>query len=178
MACLGTAGAFTLKLNVTINGESCGLQLELRPSHLTYALKGVIGHEGEASVAEVRPGTFSVLLGTRSITARVVSGADGIEVWIGEDKYSISFPDTRDRAERTTRQANKGPLQIRALMPGRIVRLLVGPGDLVQPEQGLIVVEAMKMQNEMKTPRAGTVAQIFASEGAIVAAGEKLMVIE
>ena len=63
-------------------------------------------------------------------------------------------------------------------MPGKVVRILVAEGDIVEAGQGLAVVEAMKMQNEMKAPRAGVVKSIKAREGATVSAGEALMVIE
>jgi biotin carboxyl carrier protein len=63
-------------------------------------------------------------------------------------------------------------------MPGKVVRLLVAPGDAVTAGQGLIVVEAMKMQNEIKAPRAGRVLEVRAAEGATVAAGEALLILE
>jgi biotin carboxyl carrier protein len=63
-------------------------------------------------------------------------------------------------------------------MPGKVVRILVNQGDTVEPRQGLIVVEAMKMQNEMKSPKAGTVVEIKTKDGATVSAGEILIVIE
>jgi biotin carboxyl carrier protein len=63
-------------------------------------------------------------------------------------------------------------------MPGKVVRVLVAPGDQVEAGQGLVVVEAMKMQNEMKAAHAGRVATVPAKEGATVAAGEILATIE
>ena len=63
-------------------------------------------------------------------------------------------------------------------MPGKIVRLLVVEGDTVESGQGLLVMEAMKMQNEMKAPKAGRVVSISAREGATVAAGDVLAAIE
>ena len=63
-------------------------------------------------------------------------------------------------------------------MPGKVVRVLVKPGETVEAGQGLLVVEAMKMQNEMRAPRAGRIVSLPAVEGATVAAGEVLVVIE
>ena len=63
-------------------------------------------------------------------------------------------------------------------MPGKVVRLLVQPGDVVEAGQGLVVVEAMKMQNEMKCAHAGTVREVRAAAGDTVAAGQVLVVIE
>jgi biotin carboxyl carrier protein len=63
-------------------------------------------------------------------------------------------------------------------MPGKVVRVLVAPGDAVEAGQGLLVVEAMKMQNEMKAVRAGRVLTVHTKEGATVAAGEVLATVE
>jgi biotin carboxyl carrier protein len=62
-------------------------------------------------------------------------------------------------------------------MPGKVVRVLVAAGDVVEAGQGLLVVEAMKMQNEIKAPRSGQVISLTAREGATVAAGEPLATI-
>ena len=62
-------------------------------------------------------------------------------------------------------------------MPGKVVRVLVAPGDLVEKGQGLVVVEAMKMQNEMKSPMAGIVQQVQAEIGATVMANQILVVV-
>ena len=70
-----------------------------------------------------------------------------------------------------------GPIQIVSPMPGRIVKVLVKAGDVVAARQGLLVVEAMKMENELRAPRAGTVADVRVSEGAPVEANVVLVVI-
>lgn len=69
------------------------------------------------------------------------------------------------------------PATIVAPMPGRVVKVLVSPGDAVQARQGLVVVEAMKMENELRAPRAGTVAEVRVREGAPVEANIVLVVI-
>jgi len=63
-------------------------------------------------------------------------------------------------------------------MPGKIVRVLAKPGESVEAGQGVVVIEAMKMQNELKSPKKGTVSQILAQEGATVTAGEVLAIVE
>ena len=70
-----------------------------------------------------------------------------------------------------------GPQRITAPMPGKIVRVLVKPGDEVKARQGLVVVEAMKMENELRASGPGTVAEVRVSEGALVEANSVLMVI-
>ena len=69
-------------------------------------------------------------------------------------------------------------MEVRSQMPGKIIKVLATPGDAVTMGQGLLVIEAMKMQNEMKSPKDGVVGKIQASEGATVIAGEILVVIE
>jgi len=68
-----------------------------------------------------------------------------------------------------------GPLDVRAPMPGKIVKVHVKAGDAVSAGQGLIVIEAMKMENELRAPREGTVGKVTASEGQAVEAQEVLV---
>ena len=74
--------------------------------------------------------------------------------------------------------AGHGPQQVAAPMPGKVVRVLVKPGDAVAARQGVVVVEAMKMENELRAARPGTVSAVNAAEGASVDAGTVLVVIE
>jgi biotin carboxyl carrier protein len=71
-----------------------------------------------------------------------------------------------------------GPQRVVAPMPGRVVRVLVSPGDAVAARQGVIVVEAMKMENELRSPKAGTVREVTVTPGTSVEAGRVLVVIE
>jgi biotin carboxyl carrier protein len=73
--------------------------------------------------------------------------------------------------------ADGGPQRVTAPMPGKIVKLLVKPGDKVQPRQGLVVVEAMKMENELRARAAGTVSEVRVAEGASVEAGAILVIL-
>jgi biotin carboxyl carrier protein len=77
-----------------------------------------------------------------------------------------------------TVQAASGPLNIVAPMPGRIVKVLVNAGDIVAARQGVAVVEAMKMENEVRAPRAGTVKEVRVTQGALVEARTVLVVID
>ena len=74
--------------------------------------------------------------------------------------------------------AGSGPHTVTAPMPGKVVRVLVKPGDAVVARQGVVVVEAMKMENELRSPKAGTVADVKVTEGTSVEAGTVLAVIE
>lgn len=132
------------------------------------------------SVEAVGTGLYSVLLAGRSyrvtVGGRQASGAT--ELMVNGRSMAIEVFDPRDLRAGARGTSHQGRQEITAQMPGKIVRLLVEPGDSVEAGQGLIVVEAMKMQNEMKSPKAGTVAEVRAKPGATVAAGEVLLAIE
>ena len=92
----------------------------------------------------------------------------------------LSIVDRRHRRGRSgsgESGTDAQPKAIVAPMPGRIVRVLVQPGEAVQARQGLIVVEAMKMENELRAPRDGTVAEVRVREGASVEADAVLVVL-
>jgi biotin carboxyl carrier protein len=132
--------------------------------------------EGEkvADIRQVEPGVYSVLVDGRSYQVRV----DANNVSVCGRTFSVELADPRRwNRERNHRQA-EGVQIIAATMPGKVVRVLVSPGDQVEAGQGLIVVEAMKMQNEMKAVRAGRVVTLAAVAGATVNAGEILATIE
>ena len=74
--------------------------------------------------------------------------------------------------------AADGQQQVVAPMPGRVLRVLVRPGDEVASRQGLVVIEAMKMENELRSPKAGRVSEVAVSEGDSVEAGRLLVVVE
>jgi biotin carboxyl carrier protein len=86
----------------------------------------------------------------------------------------------RERAsrDRTATGVAGGPLEIRAIIPGRLVSVAVAPGDTVEAGQTLLAVEAMKMQNELRAPRAGTVTRVPAGAGSTVDVGDVLVVLE
>jgi len=156
-----------VKLEVNVDGRQA--LLTLQDGRFRYERNGrVIEHE--FSIVPLAPGSFSVLIEGRS--HEVVGGA------VNGRPFSVEVFDPRGMRARRTAGADEGPQNIAAQMPGKVVRLLVSRGDLVESGQGLVVVEAMKMQNEMKSPKAGRVAQIKTRPDATVAAGEVLLVIE
>ena len=103
---------------------------------------------GSASIEQVEPGVFSVLLGTKSFRVNVAGQGDQFEVVAsGGTPRLLSLADTRDRLGPGDPAASKGPAVIRAQMPGKIIKFLTEVGAIVESGQGLMVVEAMKMQN-------------------------------
>ncbi len=123
---------------------------------------------------EVEPGVFLVLDDNRVFEARL----DGETVSIAGVRYSRVLADPRKWNPASAAGQTHGRSTIKAPMPGKVVRILVVAGDPVEVGQGLIVVEAMKMQNELKTQRAGRVAEVHAKENDTVDAGTLLLVIE
>jgi biotin carboxyl carrier protein len=154
--------------HVTVNGRSA--KIEIQGSRLRYEREDGAMIEREFSLE----GT-SVLLNGRSY--RVSKGA-GKEIWVNGRQFSMEVFDPRDLRPRQDATANHGRQEIAASMPGKVIRVLVAAGDAVEEGQGLVVVEAMKMQNEMKSPKAGRVAEIRARPDATVGAGEILVVVE
>jgi biotin carboxyl carrier protein len=124
------------------------------------------------------PGIYSVLLDGRSYDAAVERTAQALVVTIHGQRFVVEVRDPRRWSSRSSERARDGAETLAAPMPGKVVRVLVAAGDAVTPGQGIVVVEAMKMQNEMKTSRAGHVRSISAKEGATVTAGQVLAVIE
>jgi len=160
-----------VKRQVTVNGRSG--RIEIEGSRLRYVREA----DGENVVVE---GEFSVegtsvLLNGRSY--RVIRGT-AKEVWVNGRVLAMEVFDPRDLRPGQGAIANHGRQEIAASMPGKVIRVLVGPGDTVEEGQGLVVVEAMKMQNEMKSPKSGRVAEVRVRPDATVGAGEVLVVVE
>lgn len=100
-------------------------------------------------------------------------------VRIGNEVHEVTIIDPkRLRGAKGDDASASGKVEIKTAMPGKVVRILVSEGDAVQKGDGVIVVEAMKMQNEMKSPKDGTITVIRPAEGDTVSAGDVLVVIE
>lgn len=165
-----------MKLSVVLDGRPLELGLERRGENVLFRV-GADGAEHAASVVEVEPGIYSMLWGGRSYEVKVVPGPDCLYVDTRDRHLAVQLLDPREPRTVSGRRAAEGPLSVSAPMPGKVVRVLVGQGDRVEAGQGLVVVEAMKMQNEMKAPRPGLVVEVPAREGARVASGEPLVVL-
>ena len=126
----------------------------------------------------VAPGVYSILQDGRSYEVRTTETADGLQVRVNGRDYLAEVRDQRDAPPKSRTGGGEGRQKVTAAMPGKVIRVLVGEGDVVEAGQGLVVVEAMKMQNEMKSPKAGRVTHLAAKPGGAVMAGEVLVVIE
>lgn len=102
-----------------------------------------------------------------------------VDVFVGTERFAVMFSDPkRLRGSAEAAGMGDGAARIVAPMPGKIVRVLVEVGAQIEAGAGVVVVEAMKMQNEMKSPKAGTVSAVNVEVGATVNGGDVLAVIE
>ena len=101
-----------------------------------------------------------------------------LSVRVGAVQVAVTLNGHRGRRKRASGAAASGPLRVIAPMPGKVVRVLVNAGQSVRARQPVVVVEAMKMENELRADRDGTVAEIHAREGTSVEAGALLVVIQ
>lgn len=165
-----------MKLALTANGAAQIIEILAPAPACRFRLDN--GAERSADVEAPEPGVYSILMDGRSYEARVEEApGGGLAVLIDGYRFEIEVRDPRRWSRRSSGAGAEGVQNIAAPMPGKVVRVLVAPGDEVQAGQGLVVVEAMKMQNEMKASRAGRVQSVHAKEGATVAAGEVLATI-
>ncbi len=169
-----------MKLLTSVEGRTGVLSLQRNGERCIFTYEAANGGriEREASVLEVEPGIYSVLIDGLSYEVKVVTGRSGYYVDLDGERSVVEVQDPRNASRRGAAGVRDGRQNISAPMPGRVVRVLVAEGAEVEAGVGLVVVEAMKMQNEMKAPKSGRVVSVKAREGDTVAAGEVLVTIE
>jgi biotin carboxyl carrier protein len=138
------------------------------------------GQPVDAHAVEISPYTLSILLDGQSQEIRVTPAPGGkLKLQTRTLEFIAEVIDPRSWSSRRHGHVEaEGRQQILAPMPGKVVRLLVKAGDHVEAGQGLLVVEAMKMQNEICSPKSGTVGRVLAKEGQPVTVGEVLAWVE
>jgi len=132
----------------------------------------------DVDAVEISANSFSLIIGGRSYDA-VVAGVDGtFQVLVNGVSFEISMLNPKElRHIAPSLFDAAGPVPVVAAMPGKVVKLLVKAGDRVHEGQGVAVIEAMKMQNELKSPKAGKIDQVNVIENQTVNAGETLVVV-
>ncbi len=170
-----------MKFSISIEGQDHTLEIVRDGAsgrNVSFLLDGAAAH---ADVAEIMPDVYSLLIGGKSFTVRVAPAGGGpgeYAVEVSGVHYNVSVRDLRRAARGRAKPAMEGKQSIAALMPGKVVRLLVTEGQAVESGQGVVVVEAMKMQNEIKCPKAGKIQKVVVREGQAVNAGEVLLTVE
>jgi biotin carboxyl carrier protein len=137
------------------------------------------GQPVDADAVEIDRNTLSLLLDGESYEIRISPSADGVlKLQTGLQDFTAEVGDPRAwRGRRHGAVEAEGRQQVVAPMPGKVVRVLVQVGENVEVGQGLLVVEAMKMQNEIRSPKGGIVERLHVKEGQPVNAGEVLCIV-
>jgi biotin carboxyl carrier protein len=162
-----------MKLQADLTGEKYEVEIR-RDGEKVFARVDEREYELEAS--EVEPDVF--LLKHDNQIHQIYVAPNGI-VNIGNHQLEISLTDPkRLRGAAASGENADGTVEIKTAMPGKLVRVLKEAGAEVKNGEGVVVVEAMKMQNEMKSPKDGIVKEIRFAEGATVNAGDVLVIIE
>lgn len=168
-----------MKLKAEIGEEKHEVEVK-RDGKTVFAV--VDDRKYELEVSEPEPGVFLFKNEGRVTEIFVSPQADPaapVQVQTKGRSFDIKLIDPkRLRGSGAGSEHGEGAAEIRTAMPGKVVRLLLDVGSEVNKGDGVVVVEAMKMQNELKAPRGGTVKEIKVPEGATVAAGDVLVVIE
>jgi biotin carboxyl carrier protein len=166
-----------MKFNLEIDGQT--RQVEIDPAELPGQWRiRIDGEDVEADAHLIRPGVMSLLIAGSAHRIVLDHGSGDSAVHMGRHRIPYRAEDPRSLRSRRRHAGSDGPVPVRASMPGRVVRALVEKGDHVTLHQGILVIEAMKMQNELKSPKDGRVAEIRVSPGDTVAAGDTLAIIE
>jgi biotin carboxyl carrier protein len=163
--------------DLEVEGLVRKVQVAYERGRFEILLDGV-SHSVDAVAVE--PGRWSLLMadGRSHEVVVVTNGHEGAAtVLVDGAVVPIGVRDPGRRRDAAGAQAATGPIRILAPMPGKVVRVLAAPGDAVSARQSVIVVEAMKMENELRAPRAGIVGEVLVHEGALVDAGTVLLTI-
>ncbi len=167
-----------MKYDVLLDGVRRSVEFTRSADEPSRLVAMIDGRRVEADAVKISPGMYSILLGGRSLEVRAETLVDSYLLHTAGREYRVEIVDPR-----LWRRSGSGGIdlagrqKISAPMAGKVVRVLVAPGQHVETGQGLLVVEAMKMQNEIRSPKTGTVERLLAKEGQTVNAGEILAVI-
>jgi len=163
-----------VKLEVEIAGSLRQVELTRAGERIECRINGRLV---EADVSGIGCGTYSLLIGGRSLEVRVEARGASLRITSGGREFIASIRDPRRYRKGSGAILAEGRQQVTAPMPGKVIRVLVKAGEVVAAGQGIVVVEAMKMQNEVKSPKAGCVEKLLVSDGQAVNAGDALAVV-
>ncbi len=163
--------------DIVVDGKTH--RIELTRGEKTWLCK-VDGQDLEVDAALTGRDVLSVLVGGNAYEIKRERSLQGeLHIVLGSARYAVDVQDPRSlRTRRAIAGSASGPQKVKAPMPGKIIRILTKENQAVKAGQGVVVMEAMKMQNEMKSPKAGKVQKILIAEGSAVNAGDTLAIIE
>ena len=162
--------------DVIVSGKPHRLELERTDGVWRCCLDG---KDIQVDAVLARRDVLSLIIDGHAYEVKREQTATDLHLWVGSTRFPVELHDPRSlRSRQGSAQDDKGPRKILAPMPGRVVRLLVAEQAEVEAGQGIVVVEAMKMQNEIKSPKKGIVKKITTTAGAAVNAGDVLAIVE
>ena len=161
--------------DVIIDGKNYRLELEQVQNRWVCRLDG---REIEVDAVIARPNVLSLRVGNKAYEIKSERVANDWHLWVGSARFGAEVRDPRSLRGRARSTDERGPKKLAAPMPGKVVRILVHEKSEVEAGAGLVVVEAMKMQNEIKSPKKGTIQKLLVNEGAAVNAGDVLVIVE
>jgi biotin carboxyl carrier protein len=161
--------------DIAIDGKN--FRLDLNRADGRWSCR-VDGREVEVDAVLARPDVLSLRIDDRAYEVKCERVGGETHLWVGSARFAAEVRDPRSLRGRARAVDDQGPRRLTAPMPGKIVRVLVSQGDEVEAGAGVLVVEAMKMQNEIRSPKKGIVQKILVGEGAAVNAGDVLAIVE
>ena len=164
-----------MRFEAAVRGHSARVEVRGKNGHYVVTIDG---RPLEVDYQETGRHFASLLIDGRSYEAGIERRPGGYNVVLADDVLEVDLLDAARGDGPAPRAAGRGPARLSAPMPGKVVRVLVQPGQEVQAGQGLVVMEAMKMENELRAARPGKVAQILVREQQAVDTGALLVVVE
>jgi biotin carboxyl carrier protein len=161
--------------DITVDGKNYRLDLNRVDERWSCRLDG---RDVEVDAILVRPNVLSLRMENLAYEVKSERVLNDLHLWVGSARFAVEVRDPRSLRGRSCMADDQGPRKITAPMPGKVVRLLVHEGDEVEAGAGVAVVEAMKMQNEIKSPKKGHIRNVLVIEGAAVNAGDVLAIVE
>jgi len=165
-----------MNLTARVGGEEVALEVraegkgayKVKVGETTYAI----------DLTEPEPGVFSLLFGERSYEVVVRAERDPLRLTVVGRSYEIALEDPAEALARSSRLSYSGPQAVRSIMAGKVLAVMVHEGEAVAEGAAIVVIEAMKMENEIRAPKAGIVKTLRVQAGQAVESGAELFVVE
>ena len=165
-----------MKYTAIVQGQNLEIELSRKDHGVIEAEVG--GRVYRLVGKAVEPGIYWFAWNNQSLEIGVTRSLDGYVVSLEACRIPVEILDARTALRRAAQQGQDGVVHVRAPMPGKVVRVLAAEGMEVEANQGIVILEAMKMQNEIKAPKKGLVSKLGVKEGAAVVSGDLIATLE
>lgn len=167
---------FKMNFEVIVNNKEYNVEIERKEK--SFLVK-IDAEEFDVDATILKKALYSLIVSNKSYLTNIKSEENIYLVDVNSESFEIEVLDeAAKRMAQKKKEPEAGKQIIKAPMPGKIVKILVKEGEEVEPGSGMIVVEAMKMENELKSSSKGIVKEISVEEGVVVNAGDTLIVVE